>query len=133
MQKIHAKLNDFSSINNNYNPNNTPGTSNTPTSPQGAGAVQPQSMPQMPGPKGIDDMVDNMNKQAYKFDKALFRDDEIEQTINILNQRRKSNVLLIGDPGVGKTQIVEQIARDLANPGTLAHERLEGYICMNFL
>lgn len=128
MQKIHAKLNDFSSINNNYNPNNTPGTSNTPTSPQGAGAVQPQSMPQMPGPKGIDDMVDNMNKQAYKFDKALFRDDEIEQTINILNQRRKSNVLLIGDPGVGKTQIVEQIARDLANPGTLAHERLEGYI-----
>ena len=38
------------------------------------------------------------------------RDEEIEQTIEVLSRRTKNNPVLIGDPGVGKTAIVEGIA-----------------------
>lgn len=78
-----------------------------------------------------DNVYINMNDEAVSYDDALFRDDEIEQTINVLNQRKKPNVLLIGDAGVGKTQIAEQIAKDLNDNQTLASKRLNGYTLYN--
>ncbi|MFB3844604.1 MAG: ATP-dependent chaperone ClpB [Candidatus Cloacimonadaceae bacterium] len=46
-----------------------------------------------------------------KLDPVIGRDDEIRRTIQILSRRRKNNPVLIGDPGVGKTAIVEGLAR----------------------
>jgi ATP-dependent Clp protease ATP-binding subunit ClpB len=46
-----------------------------------------------------------------KLDPVVGRDDEIRRTIQILSRRRKNNPVLIGDPGVGKTAIVEGLAR----------------------
>src|SRR6266567_4873378 len=62
-----------------------------------------------------------------KLDPVIGRADEIEQTIEILSRRTKNNPALIGDPGVGKTAIVEGIARRIVNdevPETLTGRRV---------
>ncbi|MGH3565739.1 MAG: AAA family ATPase, partial [Pseudonocardia sp.] len=46
-----------------------------------------------------------------RLDPVIGRDDEIEQVLEVLARRTKNNPVLIGDPGVGKTAIVEGIAK----------------------
>lgn len=46
-----------------------------------------------------------------KLDPVIGRDDEIRRTIQILNRRSKNNPVIIGDPGVGKTAIIEGLAQ----------------------
>ena len=62
-----------------------------------------------------------------KLDPLVGRDDEIQRVIQILGRRRKNNPMLVGDPGVGKSAIVEGIAIKIANddiPPVLAGKRL---------
>ena len=62
-----------------------------------------------------------------KLDPLVGREDEIQRVIQILGRRRKNNPMLIGDPGVGKSAIVEGIAIKIANddiPPALAGKRL---------
>ena len=49
-----------------------------------------------------------------KLDPVIGRDDEIRRTIQVLARRTKNNPVLIGEPGVGKTAIVEGLAQPLA-------------------
>eukprot|EP00953_Heterococcus_sp_UTEX-ZZ885_P023429 12880-Heterococcus_DN1.PRE.6 len=49
-----------------------------------------------------------------KLDPVIGRDDEIRQTIQVLSRRRKNNATIIGEAGVGKTAIVEGLARRIA-------------------
>lgn len=50
-----------------------------------------------------------------KIDPVIGRDEEIRHTIRILSRRTKNNPVLIGEPGVGKTAIVEGLARRIIN------------------
>lgn len=61
------------------------------------------------------DMIVNYNQMAKdgKFSEALFRDAQIMQIVSVLASKKKPNALLIGEAGVGKTQIAEEIARRL--------------------
>ncbi|MFA5056206.1 MAG: ATP-dependent Clp protease ATP-binding subunit [Dehalococcoidia bacterium] len=65
--------------------------------------------------------------RADKLDPIIGRDKEIERVIQILSRRTKNNPCLIGEPGVGKTAIVEGLAHRIANnevPATLRDRRL---------
>ncbi len=54
----------------------------------------------------------NLNEKAAdnKIDPLIGRDSELQRTIQILSRRRKNNVIFVGEPGVGKTAIVEGLA-----------------------
>src|SRR3954464_5371165 len=52
-----------------------------------------------------------------QLDAALGRDAEVEEVLDILGKRRANNPLLVGEPGVGKTAIVEGLARRLVESG----------------
>ncbi|MED7924793.1 ATP-dependent Clp protease ATP-binding subunit [Nonomuraea sp. LP-02] len=62
-----------------------------------------------------------------RIDPVVGREDEIEQSIEVLSRRTKNNPCLIGEPGVGKTAIVEGIAQRIVNggvPDTLKDRRV---------
>lgn len=83
----------------------------------------------MRGGESVDDPNAEGNRQALdkycidmteraesgKLDPVIGRDDEIRRTIQVLQRRTKNNPVLIGEPGVGKTAIVEGLAQRIVN------------------
>ena len=94
--------------------------------PAGAGASAGESG----GPSGslvLDQFGRNLTQLARekKLDPVIGREKEIERVMQVLSRRTKNNPVLIGEPGVGKTAIVEGLAADIVEgtvPETL-HEQ----------
>lgn len=74
----------------------------------------------------IEEKLTNLNEKI-KTDFTKFRDKEIEKLVSALISKKKSNALLIGDAGVGKTQIVESLAYKIQNNDPLIPNSLNGY------
>ena len=67
--------------------------------------------------EALDKYTIDLTEQAEsgKLDPVIGRDDEIRRTIQVLQRRTKNNPVLIGEPGVGKTAIVEGLAQRIIN------------------
>ncbi|MFZ7214267.1 ATP-dependent chaperone ClpB [[Pasteurella] aerogenes] len=88
-----------------------------------------QAIQQVRGGQQVNDQNAEENRQALekytidltaraesgKLDPVIGRDDEIRRTIQVLQRRTKNNPVLIGEPGVGKTAIVEGLAQRIVN------------------
>lgn len=112
---------DFFSDLNNFRAFN-PNLPNTPPTQSGGGRGgdgrnrRPQSPEQASQPKGLlDEFGTNITDIARKggIDPVIGRDEEIVRVIEILNRRTKNNPVLIGEPGVGKTAVVEGLAQKI--------------------
>ncbi len=75
--------------------------------------LQPQEEDQRPALEKYGRNLTDLARQG-KLDPVIGRDEEIRRTIQVLSRRTKNNPVLIGDPGTGKTAIVEGLARRIA-------------------
>ena len=105
-------------------PNTTPPpTGGTPGGPSGhTSAIHPL----MGGTDPLE-LVTDYNKKFKMAQPILYRDAVIQQTLAVLIGKNKPNALLVGQAGVGKTAIVEDIARRIANNDALIPDALKGY------
>ncbi|WP_429964983.1 AAA family ATPase [Enterococcus sp. AZ072] len=88
-----------------------------PTQFGGGNGFNGQQPPRGNGGGLLDEFGINITQSARdgNIDPVVGRDDEIQRVIEILNRRTKNNPVLIGEPGVGKTAVVEGLAQKIVN------------------
>jgi len=114
----------------------TPAPAAAPPAPAGGEAAAPRApahrarlSPHALDPKAfpwLSQLGRNLTELAAagRLDPLIGREREVEETIDVLGKRRTNNPLLVGEPGVGKTAIVEGVAQRLLAPGSPARDRV---------
>lgn len=111
-------LEDFFEELSNFQTNHRPTSGPTPPNHPGSSASNPQQNAGQANKKGIlDEFGINITDIARRggIDPVIGRDEEIIRVIEILNRRTKNNPVLIGEPGVGKTAVVEGLAQKIVD------------------
>lgn len=75
----------------------------------------------------LEELGTDLTQKANELDPVIGRDSEIKRIIEVLSRRTKNNPLLIGEAGVGKTAIVEELSKMIANgevPNSLKNKRI---------
>lgn len=108
---------------NNFNPNSNSGGSGIDPNAGYGGLYDPTAAADF---DPMDYLI-NYNEKYKNDNPTLFRDDVIHQTLSCLIGKFKPNALLIGAAGVGKTKIVEDIARRIATDDTLIPDQLKDH------
>ena len=112
---------------NNGGNNGNAGGNNTGGTTSGGfpvGAVMPN-----PNHEDVLDILINLNEKAKngEFQPLLHRDDQMRQLLRSLKTHKKPNALLTGDAGVGKTGLVEELARLIVTDDPIVSSELKGY------
>lgn len=127
---VFASIHDFSQ---SGNAGGGVGGGSTGAGVGGQGIAQIAQTPTASNAQDIDEMTKEMGLINYnqmaknnRFTEAFFRDKQIIETLSVLNTKNKPNALLTGHAGVGKTQIVEEIARRIVNDDPITNTILKG-------
>lgn len=122
-------LNNFTTPNDD---DTTGGTGNGGSTGNGGG-FGGTGIPAIPGMGGVTGRLDDIKEMLIDYNErfkgatpTLFRDALIAQTVSVLIGKNKPNPLLVGPAGVGKTRIVEEIARCIATKNPLIPAQLAG-------
>lgn len=134
---VTAQLHDFTGGNQPPNGNNGNNGGNGNNNGGGNGnnggngmfsfGVPPTNMSGSGNDIDAEQLLINYNDKFQMADPILFRDSVVKQTLGVLIGKNKPNPLLVGPAGVGKTKIVEDIARRLANNDPLIPDMLRDY------
>ncbi|WP_228978954.1 ATP-dependent Clp protease ATP-binding subunit [Streptomyces sp. DH12] len=106
-----------------FDPGSVPGPPSRSPSPSGgpSGGWENTAADQRPAPQRGTPTLDKYGRdltdiaRAGRIDPVIGREQEIEQTVEVLSRRGKNNPVLIGDAGVGKTAVVEGLAQRIAD------------------
>jgi len=108
VEALSAELDDITAGSREAGPGQPAGTAADEPTPSGAAAAK--------ATPSLDQYTINLSEQARagRIDPVLGRDHEVRQMVDILTRRRQNNPILTGEAGVGKTAVVEGLARRIA-------------------
>ena len=122
-------VHNFTGNSGGNNSNSNPPSGNIPNGNHNFGSrYQPNPNP---GPTVPDSLL-NFNDRYKNKSNCKFREDVIDQTLSVLIGQEKPNPLLIGEAGVGKTKIAEELAHRLANNHVTIPDLIKGSVIFGF-
>src|SRR5690625_1712032 len=69
--------------------------------------------PKKKGKVRTPDFLENLTSSKENFDDVYFRDEELNDVVRIMSRKEKNNPIIVGEPGVGKTVLIEHLAKNI--------------------